>query len=59
MFDELVAKDSPFKIHDHNLQKPLFEIFKVKVNHAPEIMTEVFEIFEHSYPLRNKLKSKF
>ena len=30
-FNELLAKDGPFKIHDRNLQKLLTEIFKVKM----------------------------
>ena len=30
-FNELLAKDGPFKIYDRNLQKLLTEIFKVKM----------------------------
>ena len=37
-FNELLAKDDSFKIHDHNLQKLLIEIFKVKLKFAHEIM---------------------
>ena len=41
-FNELLAKDGSFKIHDRNLQKLLIEIFKVKMKLAPEVMNEVF-----------------
>ena len=45
-FNELLAKDGSFKIHDRNLQKLLIETFKVKVKLAPEIMNEVFDFIE-------------
>ena len=41
-FNELLANDGSFKIHDRNLQKLLIEIFKVKMKLAPEVMNEVF-----------------
>ena len=56
--DELLKKDDSCKIHDRNLQKLVSEIFKVKMNLAPEIMKEVFEIVEVLYALRNELKLK-
>ena len=46
LFDELLEKDNSCKIHDRKLQKLVTEIFKVKMNLAPEIMKEVFEIIE-------------
>ena len=46
MFEEFLAKDHSFKIHDRNLQRLLIEIFKVKMKLAPEIMNEVFDIIE-------------
>ena len=55
-FEELLAKDGAFKIHDHNLQRLLIEIFKVKMKLAPEIMNEVFDIIESPYPLRNEFR---
>ena len=59
-FDELLAKDGSFKkIHDHNLQKSLIEIFKFKMKFAPENMNEVFSIKECPYLLRNPVKSTF
>ena len=57
-FEELLAKDSSFKIHDRDLQRLLIEIFKVKMRFAPEIMNEVFDIIESPYPLRNELRFK-
>ena len=57
-FNELLAKDGSFKIHDRNLQKLLIEIFKVKMKLAPEIMNEVFYFMECRYPLRNELRFK-
>ena len=57
-FDELLEKDNSCKIHDRSLQKLVTEIFKVKMNLAPEIMKKVFEIVEGLYALRNELKLK-
>ena len=57
-FEEILAKDGSFKIHDRNLQRLLIEIFKVKMKLAPEIMNEVFDIIESTYPPRNELRFK-
>ena len=57
-FEELLAKDGSFKIHDRNLQKLLIEIFKVKMKLSPEIIDEVFDIIESPYPPRNELRFK-
>ena len=57
-FDELLEQDNSCKIHHRNLQKLVTEIFKVKMNLAPEIMKEVFEIVEGPDTLRNELKLK-
>ena len=54
-FEELLAKDGSFKIHDRNLQRLLIEIFKVEMKLSPEITNEVFDIIECPYPLRNEL----
>ena len=54
-FNEILAKDGSFKIHDRNLQKLLIEIFKVKMKLAPEIMNKVFDFVECRYLLRNEL----
>ena len=52
-FNEFLAKDDSFKIHDRNLQKLLIEIFKIKIKLAPKIMNEVFDFIERQCPLRN------
>ena len=57
-FDELLEKDHSCNIHDRNLQKLVTEISKIKMNLAPEIMKEVFEIVEGPYALRNELELK-
>ena len=57
-FEELLAKDGSFKIHDRNFQRLLIKIFKVKIKLAPEIMNEVFGIIESPYSLRNELRFK-
>ena len=64
MFNELLAKEGSFRIHDRNLQKLLIEILKnfrykkVKMKLAPEIINEVFDFIECRYPLRNELRFK-
>ena len=57
-FDELLEKDNSCKIHERNLQKVVIEIYKMKMNLAPEIIREVFEIVERPYAFRNELKLK-
>ena len=57
-FGKLLAKGGSFKIHDRNLEKLLTEIFKVKMELAPDIMNDVFDIIEWPYPLRNELRLK-
>ena len=57
-FNELLAKDGFFKIHDPNLQKLLTEIFKVTMKLAPKIMNEVFDFIESWYSLTNELRFK-
>ena len=39
-FDDLLAKDKSFKIHQRNLQKLATQIFKVKKGIAPAIMKQ-------------------
>ena len=48
----------PSKIHDRNLRRLLIEIFNVKMKLAPKIMSDVFEVIESPYPLRNEMRFK-
>ena len=50
-FSELLEK--PVTIYHRNLQTLTYEIFKVKNNMAPEILTEIFPQKESNYDLRN------
>ena len=52
-FDDLIAKDNSFKIHQRNLQKLDIEIFKVKKVIAPAIINNIFEFNDNLYSLRN------
>ena len=45
-FDELLAKEGFFKIHDRNVQKLLVDIFRVKMKLARKIMNEVFDFIK-------------
>ena len=51
-FSELLEKDKSVTIHHRNLQTLAYEIFKVKNNMAPEILTEIFPQKESNYSLR-------
>ena len=52
-FSELLEKDKSITIHHRNLQTLAYEIFKVKQNTAPEILTEILSQKERSYSLRD------
>ena len=52
-FDDLLAKDNSFKIHQRNLQKLAIEIFKVKKGIVPAIMNNIFELNDNPYSLTN------
>ena len=41
-FSELLEKNKSITIHDRNLHTLAYEIFKVKNNMAPKILTEKF-----------------
>ena len=53
-FSELLEKGKSVTIHHRNLQTLAYEIFKVKNNMAPEILTEIFPQKENNYSLRNR-----
>ena len=52
-FSELLETDNSVTIHHRNLQTLAYEIFKVKNNMGPEILTEIFPQKESNYSLRN------
>ena len=51
-FQELLRKDNTVSIHHRNLQLLATEIFKIKNNMAPEILSEIFQSRTSSYNLR-------
>ena len=55
-FESLLEKDGSVSIHNRNIQILATEMFKIKNDMSPEIMTELFEQRnEHHYNLRNNL----
>ena len=50
-FSELLEKNKSVTINHRNLQTLACEIFEVKQNMAPEILTEIFPQNESSYSL--------
>ena len=52
MFFRTLRKGKSATIHHHNLQILAYEIFKVKNNIAPEILTEIFLHKESNCKLR-------
>ena len=53
-FSELFEKNKSVTIHHRNLQTLANEIFKVKNNITPEILTEIFSQKESNYSIRNR-----
>ena len=52
-FDDLLAKDNSFKMHQRNLQELAIETFIVKKGISPAIMNNIFEFNDNPYALRN------
>ena len=52
-FQSLLEKDNSVSIHNRNLQSLATEMYKVKNQLSPKIMTDVFRLREISYNLRN------
>ena len=52
-FSELLEKDKSVTIHHRNFQTLAYEIFKLKNNMAPEILTKILPQKESNYSLRN------
>ena len=57
-FEHLLLKDKSVSIHHRNLQILATEIYKVKHNSSPEIMSDIFENRSLNYNLRNNLEFK-
>ena len=53
-FRLLLEKDHSVTVHHKNLQVLVTEISKVKINFAPDIMKDAFELKEHPYNLRSE-----
>ena len=49
----LEYKDTPFKIHQRNIQKLAIEMYQVNHKISPKLMCELFQKTEHPYNLRN------
>ena len=52
-FEELLEKDGSVTIHFRNIQKLAIEMFKVFKNLSPPIISDLFEVHENNYNLRN------
>ena len=52
-FSELLKKDKSVTAHHRNLQTLAYEIFQVKNNMVPEILTEIFPQKKSNYSLKN------
>ena len=51
-FEELLNKGNSVSIHHRNLQVLVTEMYKVKSNMAPEILSKIFQNRTSSYNLR-------
>ena len=52
-FEELLEKDGSVTVHIRNIQKLAIEMFKVFKNLSPPIISDLFEVRENNYNLRN------
>ena len=52
-YDQLLARDSSYRIHHRNLQRLAIEIYKFKHNLGPEILNEIFDSNSNTYNTRS------
>ena len=52
-FADLLHKDSSVTIRQRNLQSLATELYKIKNDMAPEIMQDIFPVYNPKYNLRN------
>ena len=53
-FSELLCKDNTLNIHQRDLQKLAIEMYKIKNNLSPSIVTDLFTRHSATYDLRKK-----
>ena len=52
-FQELLDPDNSFTIHHKNLQKLVIEMYKIKQNLSPKLISELSTLHNSSFNLRN------
>ena len=52
-YDQLLAKDGSFRIHQRNLQRLAIEIYKFNNNLGPEILNDIFAANSSNYNTRS------
>ena len=57
-FESLLERDDSVTIHNRNIHAVVTEFYKVKNQLSPKLMTDVFEIREVNYDLRNNTDFK-
>ena len=53
-FENLLNIDNTFTIHERNLQKLATEMYKIKNNLSPSLLSDIFPVSQNPYELRNK-----
>ena len=48
-FEELLVKDNPVSIHNHNIHTLAIEMYKVANRMSPEIMNDTFKLRDNTY----------
>ena len=53
-FEGLLIKYNSTTIHQQNLKRLEFDLFKKKINKNPELMDDIFRFHESSHSLKNE-----